>query len=142
MQPVFKVLVLRERDTLGLVCGTDMIEIKRMEQTIRTSGQRFLERVFTANEILYCESRRSSKMQSYAARFAAKEAVVKALGTGIAKGIEFQDVEIENKPSGCPTVKLHNNAKRVAEEEGIQEFAISISHCKDYAVAYVVAEKK
>lgn len=118
--------------------GTDIIECVRIAQMIEKHGELFLTRVFTQREIAYCSSRRSAN-QHYAGRWAAKEAALKALGTGWAKGIHWTDVEVVNEVGGKPTLNIANRAKEVAEDLGIQEMLISISHCRNYAVAYVTA---
>ncbi len=118
--------------------GTDIIECVRIAQMIEKHGEMFLTRVFTQREIAYCSSRRSAN-QHYAGRWAAKEAALKALGTGWAKGIHWTDVEVVNEVGGKPSLNIDNRAKEVADDLGIQEMLISISHCRNYAVAYVTA---
>lgn len=114
--------------------GIDIIEISRIEQAIRHWGDRFLQRVYTNREInLY-----RKKAASLAARFAAKEAVMKALDTGD-KGIGFRDIEIISGPNGKPVVKLHGPAKRLATELGIVNLAVSLSHSRDNAAAVAIA---
>jgi holo-[acyl-carrier protein] synthase len=115
--------------------GTDIIECVRIAQMIEKHGEVFLQRVFTQREIQYCSSRRAAT-QHYAGRWAAKEAVLKVLGTGWAKGIQWTDVEISNEVSGAPTIALKGKAADVARDRGIREIMISISHCRAYATAF------
>jgi len=105
---------------------------------IEKHGELFLQRVFTKREILYCSSRRSST-QHYAGRWAAKEAALKALGTGWARGVHWTDIEVQNEAGGKPTIILANRADEIAASLGIQQMLISISHCRNYAIAYVNA---
>ncbi len=118
--------------------GTDIIECLRIAQMIEKHGEMFLNRVFTPREIAYCSSRRSAN-QHYSGRWAAKEAALKALGTGWAKGIQWTDVEVHNEAGGKPTLVLSNRAREVADALGIREMLISISHCRNYATAFVTA---
>ncbi len=115
--------------------GTDIIECVRIAQMIEKHGEMFLQRVYTQREIQYCSTRRSAN-QHYAGRWAAKEAVLKVLGTGWAKGIHWTDVEIINEVSGAPTLILTGKAAEIAREKGIREILISISHCRAYATAF------
>lgn len=115
--------------------GTDIIEIDRVKKCIEETEGKFCERVYTNKEIEYCESKKKQKYQHYAARFAAKEAVFKAISPILNNkyDIEWKDIEIQNDDNGRPFVKL--NEKIVSNIEGID---ISISHCKQYAIANVV----
>jgi holo-[acyl-carrier protein] synthase len=115
--------------------GTDIIECVRIAQMIEKHGEVFLQRVFTRKEIEYCSSRKAAT-QHYAGRWAAKEAVLKVLGTGWAKGVQWTDLEITNEVSGAPSVVLTGKAAEVAKERGIREVMISISHCRAYATAF------
>ncbi len=117
--------------------GTDIIECVRIAQMIEKHGEVFLNRVFTAREIQYCSTRRSAN-QHYAGRWAAKEAVLKVLGTGWARGIHWTDIEVVNEVSGAPVMRLANRAAEIADERGIRQVAISISHCRAYATAFAV----
>jgi holo-[acyl-carrier protein] synthase len=117
--------------------GVDIIEIDRIEKAWRRFGQRFLHRIYTEPELRICQE----KPRSLAARFAAKEAVMKALGTGV-KGISWQEIEILAKPSGEPLVRLYGKARVKADSLGLGELAISLSHSREYAVAFVVGEVK
>ncbi|MBU6175842.1 MAG: holo-ACP synthase [Planctomycetes bacterium] len=115
--------------------GTDIIECVRIAQMIEKHGEVFLERVFTQKEIQYCSSRKAAT-QHYAGRWAAKEAVLKVLGTGWAKGIHWTDLEVINEVSGAPTLRLSGKAAEIAKERGIREIILSISHCRSYATAF------
>jgi holo-[acyl-carrier protein] synthase len=115
--------------------GTDIIECVRIAQMIEKHGEVFLERVFTRKEIEYCSSRKAAT-QHYAGRWAAKEAILKVLGTGWAKGVQWTDLEIVNEVSGAPSVLLMGKAAEVAKERGIREVMITISHCRAYATAF------
>jgi holo-[acyl-carrier protein] synthase len=117
--------------------GVDIIEIERIEAALRRHGERFLQRVYTPTEQAYCRGR----VPELAARFAAKEAISKALGTGM-RGIAWQEMEILGDERGKPLVHLHGRAKARAEELGLSKFAISLSHSRDYAVAFVMAAGK
>ena len=121
----------------SLSVGVDIIEIKRIRQVFQRHGERFLRRVYTEAEIAYCRGR----VPELAARFAAKEAVSKALGTGIVGrgGIFWREVEVLPDARGKPLVHLHGRAQDRAEALGLKEFAISLSHSREYALAFVVA---
>lgn len=125
---------------MAIFCGTDIIEIDRIEKSFMSSGDIFRDKLFTEKEIEYCESKKAVKYKSYAARFAAKEAVSKAFGTGISEGICWKEIEIINDSKGCPGVVLKGNAKKVFEAAGGKSLSISLSHCENYAVAYAVME--
>ena len=116
-----------------LITGVDIIEIHRIKRTIERWGERFLNRVYTQGELDYCRGRTSS----LAARFAAKEAAMKALGTGI-RGIGWRDIEVVRPRGKPPALYLHGRAAKRAEAMGVQSLALSISHSNDYAVASVV----
>ena len=117
---------------MQITCGTDIIEINRIKKNIEELGEKFLNRIYTQKEIEYCESKKSQKYQSYAARFAAKEAIFKAISKELNDKYEigWKDMEILNDKQGRPQVKI-----RGVQKENID---ISISHCKEYAVAMVV----
>jgi len=119
--------------------GTDLIEVKRIGKLIEKSG-RFRDRVFTRREIEYCE-RKKNKAHSYAARFAAKEAFFKALGTGWRKGVAFKDAEVINEPSGKPELVLYGRSKEISEHYHIKNIHVSLSHVSEYAQSVVVLEK-
>lgn len=126
-------------DTHGRVIaiGTDIIECVRIAQMIEKHGELFLTRVFTAREIQYCSTRRAAN-QHYAGRWAAKEAVLKVLGTGWARGIQWTDIEVVNEVSGAPSIRLAHRAAEIAQQRGIRNVQISISHCRAYATAFAV----
>lgn len=118
--------------------GTDIVECLRIAQMIDRHGELFLNRVFTSNEIAYCSARKAAT-QHYAGRWAAKEAVLKAMGTGWARGIGWRDIEIRNDHQGRPSIALAGGARDVCERLGVAEMHISISHCRTFATAYAVA---
>ena len=117
--------------------GTDIIEIARIREAVNHWGDSFLHRVYTDSEVEQCQK----KPSSLAARFAGKEAVIKALGTGN-KSISWREIEILSQPSGKPVVRLYGRAQQHATSLGLTEFAISLSHSKEYAIAFVVGETK
>lgn len=123
---------------LGL--GIDVIEVKRVEASLARFAMRFQRRVFTEREQEYCRARKSKAAESYALRFAAKEAVAKAIGTGIRGGVDFADIEVETDPLGRPSIRLHGGAVRAAKKRGIARFHLSLTHEGELAVAFVVAE--
>ncbi len=125
--------------TMNLIgIGTDIIEVARIGEMIEKHDELFLRRVYTPLEIEYCGGRKSA-LQHYAGRWAAKEAALKALGTGWSRGIKWTDMEVSNLMGGKPELRIHGVASEIATEMGIQEMQISISHCQSYAVAYVIA---
>lgn len=115
--------------------GTDIIEIERIKKAIQTRPK-LGERLFTQQEMEYC-STKGNTFASMAARFAAKEAVAKALGSGI-EGFKWLDIEVINDAKGKPEIKLHNQAWEKGSQLGVNKIEISLSHCKEYAVAMVV----
>ena len=121
--------------------GTDIIECLRIAQMIERHGELFINRVYTQHEIQYCQSRKLAT-QHYAGRWAAKEAILKALGTGWRRGISWRDIEVRNEPGGRPTVAMRGGARDVVEQLGITEMLISISHCRSHATAYALAQGK
>lgn len=125
---------------MKITCGTDIIEIKRIKESIEDLGIKFLKRVYTDNEIKYCESKNNQKYQHYAARFAAKEAVFKSISRKLKNkyDIGWKDIEVINDENGRPYANLLNIEILEIEEMGIEEMDISISHCKEYAIANVV----
>lgn len=123
-------------NVLGI--GADIVECLRIAQMIDRHGELFVGRVYTDLEIEYCQARKQAT-QHFAGRWAAKEAVLKALGTGWRRGISWRDVEVLNDPSGRPICTLHAGARDVAHELGIQEMMITISHCRSHATAYAMA---
>lgn len=119
--------------------GIDIAEVDRIEAAISRHGSRFVERVYTASEIAYVE-RKANRFERYAARFAAKEAGMKALGTGWRHGIRWQDFEVVNLPTGRPTLRLHGVAASVADRLGVASIALSLTHTKAQAMASVILE--
>jgi holo-[acyl-carrier protein] synthase len=119
-----------------LSTGVDIIEIPRIKKTLDRYGDRFLKRIFTPDEIAYCRGR----SPNLAGRFAAKEATMKALGTGV-RGVGWKDIEVIRAESGAPSVKLHGRAKARAEMLKVSELSLSISHSREFAVAFVVAQR-
>ncbi|MFP4662538.1 MAG: holo-ACP synthase [Halanaerobiales bacterium] len=117
--------------------GVDLVEISRIEGIIKKSGGRFLSKIFTADEIEYCQAK-ASYAQHFAVRFAAKEAVIKMLGD--TRGISWQEIEVCNQENGTPQVKLTGQAGITAENYGINNIHISLSHEKKMAVAMVIGE--
>jgi len=122
-----------------LSIGTDIIEVYRIRETIERTP-RFAERVFTEFEREYCESKGAAAAQSYAGRFAAKEALLKALKTGWRGKITWHDIEIRNDDLGVPSFKLSGEAKRLLDDLGAQRIHLSISHTTEHATANVVLE--
>jgi len=118
--------------------GTDIVECLRIAQMIERHGELFITRVYTQHEIEYCQSRKQAT-QHFAGRWAAKEAVLKALGTGWRRGISWRDVEIRNERSGSPTVALRGGARDYMEQQKIGQVLVSISHCRTHATAYAIA---
>ncbi|MFQ5851351.1 MAG: holo-ACP synthase [Candidatus Binatia bacterium] len=123
--------------------GIDMVEVVRIQRALEDprTGRRFCDRVFTGKEVEYCDKRRR-KFESYAGRFAAKEAVMKALGTGWGPEVGWLDIEVISGASGEPQVHLHNKASALARELGIQRLSLSITHTERYAMATLIAEGK
>jgi holo-[acyl-carrier protein] synthase len=117
--------------------GTDIIEIERVERAVQRGGRRFLERVFTPAERFFCDARKD-RFACYAARFAAKEAVLKAMGSGLA-GCRWVDVEIIREEGAPPKVQLHGTAVEITKKKGIAEVLVSLSHNRKYAVAFAAA---
>jgi len=117
--------------------GIDVVEISRLAQMLTRHGERFVQRVFTAAERDYCRGRKR-ELEHLAGRFAAKEAVLKVLGTGWAGKITWQDIEVTNAPGGRPRVALSGESARIAGQLGIQRILISISHTGDWAAASAI----
>lgn len=118
--------------------GTDLVEIDRIQKAIE-KNPRFLQKVYTEEEIRYCQ-RKKNPWQSFAARFAAKEAVSKALGTGLGK-IGLTDIEVQNQSTGQPQIVLHGAAQIFAQTHGIKRVHISLSHSEVYAIATAIVEE-
>ena len=119
--------------------GIDLAEVDRIRKSIERYGDRFLKRVYTPGEIAYVE-RKANKYERYAARFAAKEAGMKAIGTGWRRGVTWQDFEVANLPSGRPALKLHGVGARVAAELGVKRVSVSLTHTAAQGMAFVILE--
>ncbi len=119
--------------------GVDLAEVGRIQKAIERHGEPFLRRVYTAAEREYC-GRFKNKYERYAGRFAAKEAAMKALGTGWRRGVRWVDFEVVREKSGRPTMRLDGEAKKIAEELGVKRIALSITHTAEQALAQVIME--
>ena len=119
--------------------GTDLAEIARVRRSVERFGSRFLDRIYTPGEIAYC-LRKKDAAESLAARFAAKEAGAKALGTGISRGVSWQEFEVRREPGGKPLLRLSGRAAELAAELGIDRLSLSLTHTRDLAMAVVIAE--
>jgi holo-[acyl-carrier protein] synthase len=119
--------------------GIDIAEVPRIRQSIERFGARFLRRVFTEGEMRYCDSK-ANRAERYAARFAAKEAAMKALGTGWNHGVRWRDCEVVRKPGARPTIQFHGKAGEFAVRLGVKNTALSISHTQEQAIAQVILE--
>lgn len=122
--------------------GNDLAEVDRIQAALERprTGGRFRERVFTSGEQAYCERRGKGKYQSYAARFAAKEATMKALGRGWGRAVGWRDVEVVRQPGSRPEIVLHGKAKAYAAEQHIRRFHLALTHTATLAEAQVMAE--
>jgi holo-[acyl-carrier protein] synthase len=119
--------------------GIDIAEVPRIQQSIERFGDRFLQRIYTEGEMRYCEGK-ANRAERYAARFAAKEAAMKALGTGWNHGVRWRDCEVVRLPGGRPTMKFYGKAAEFAARLGVKNAALSISHTADQAIAQVILE--
>ncbi len=119
--------------------GIDLVEIDRIQNSLDRFGDRFLNRIFTAGEKRYCLSKKNAA-ESLAARFAAKEAAAKALGTGINYGITWREIEVQRAPDGRPSLQFHGRAAEYAKRIGVQNMALSLTHSRSTAMASVVLE--
>jgi len=119
--------------------GVDLAEVPRIRAAIERYGAKFIERIYTPGEIAYVE-RKANKFERYAARFAAKEAGMKAIGTGWRLGVRWQDFEVANLPSGKPTLRFHGVAAKVAEHLRVKSVALSITHTSELGMAHVILE--
>jgi holo-[acyl-carrier protein] synthase len=119
--------------------GIDIAEVPRIAESIARFGERFLRRIYTEGEIRYCESK-ANRVERYAARFAAKEAAMKALGTGWNHGVRWRDVEVTRQPGGRPTMTFHGKAAEFAARLGAVHVALSLSHTAEQAIAQVILE--
>lgn len=119
--------------------GLDIAEVDRIAAAISRRGAAFLDRLFTPREVSYCESHKN-KFERYAARFAAKEAAMKALGTGWGRGVRWRDIEVANAPGGKPTLRLEGAARAHSERLGVKRISLSITHSGNLALAEVIFE--
>jgi holo-[acyl-carrier protein] synthase len=119
--------------------GIDIAEVPRIRQSIERFGDRFLQRIYSPGEIRYCDSK-ANRMERYAARFAAKEAAMKALGTGWSHGVRWRDCEVVRMPGGRPSIMFHGKAGEIAERMGVKNAALSLSHTAEQAIAQVILE--
>jgi len=119
--------------------GIDIVEVARIAAAVGRFGERFLDRVFTATEIRYCWSKQNA-MERFAARFAAKEAAFKAIGTGWRHGVTWKDIEVGREPGGRPTICYAGKAAEFAAKLGMRRASLSLSHTAEQAIAYVILE--
>jgi holo-[acyl-carrier protein] synthase len=119
--------------------GIDIVDVARIARSIERFGSRFLQRVYTPGEIAYCQRKRRSE-ESFAARFAAKEAAAKALGTGISFGVTWTEIEVGREPAGRPLLLLHGRAAEIARTMGVKHSSLSITHTEAQAMAWVILE--
>jgi holo-[acyl-carrier protein] synthase len=120
--------------------GVDLAEVDRIREAISRFGDRFIHRIYTEREIAYVQ-RKANRYERYAARFAAKEAGMKALGTGWRRGIQWKDFEVVNLPSGRPTLLLHGEAEKIARDIGVVHIHLSLTHTVKDGLAYVIFER-
>jgi holo-[acyl-carrier protein] synthase len=122
--------------------GVDLAEVDRIQAALEDPriGRRFRDRIFTEKEIAYCEKKQRGKYESYAGRFAAKEAVMKALGRGWGANARWLDIEVVRARSGKPEISLHDKTAKLADQLGIRRWALSITHTKQHGLAYVIAQ--
>ena len=119
--------------------GVDITEVDRIEAAIKRHGRAFLERIFTPSEIAYCEKHRN-RAERFAGRFAAKEAAMKALGTGWARGVRWVDIEVVREPGGKPTLALSGASREIADRLGAKNISLTITHSGNTALAQVILE--
>jgi holo-[acyl-carrier protein] synthase len=132
----------RFQDSFMIVgTGIDIVEVPRVAEAIERFGARFLARIFTDGEILYCQSKHNA-VERFAARFAAKEAGLKAIGTGWRRGVAWKDVEVRREPGGRPTIAFSGKAAEFAAKLGVTRTSLSISHTKEHAIAEVILESE
>lgn len=120
-------------------CGIDLVKIERIEKIIKRWGDNFTSRIFTISEREYCEKKKDNKYQSYAGKFAAKEALLKALGLGL-RGVNWKEIEITNNELGQPIIDTSGKLKNIVLTKGVSKYFITISHTKEYAIAEVILE--
>ena len=119
--------------------GTDLIEVERIKRSVARFGDAFLNRVFTAGEIAYCAAKKNAA-ESFAARFAAKEAGAKALGTGISRGVSWREFEVTRRPGQRPELRLSGRAAEIAQGLGVKRISLSLTHSRELSMAVVVVE--
>ena len=119
--------------------GVDLAEVPRIRASIERFGARFIDRIYTPGEVAYVE-RKANRFERYAARFAAKEAGMKAIGTGWKRGVTWRDFEVANLPSGKPTLRLHGVAAEIASKLGVRNISLSITHTAELGMAHVILE--
>jgi len=119
--------------------GIDIAEVPRIADSIERFGDRFLNRIFTEGERRYCDSK-ANRVERYAARFAAKEAAMKAIGTGWNHGVAWKDIEVSRMPGGRPTISFHGKAAEFAAKLGTKHVALSLTHTAQFAMAQVILE--
>jgi holo-[acyl-carrier protein] synthase len=119
--------------------GIDLAEVSRIRLAVERYGQRFVDRIYTPAEIAYVE-RKANRFERYAARFAAKEAGMKAIGTGWRRGVTWHDFEVKNLPGGRPTLLLHGEAAKVAAGLGVKRTSLSLTHTSEQGMAFVILE--
>jgi holo-[acyl-carrier protein] synthase len=119
--------------------GLDIAEVDRIADALTRHGAAMLERLYTPREVAYCESHKQ-KFERYAARFAAKEAAMKALGTGWTHGVRWRDIEVANTRAGKPTLQLEGAARQIADSMGVKNISVSITHSGNLAIAQVIFE--
>ncbi len=119
--------------------GVDLAEVDRIRAAIERYGERFIGRIYTPGEIAYVE-KKVNRFERYAGRFAAKEAGMKAIGTGWKRGVRWQDFEVANLPSGRPTLRLHGEAAKIAAHLGVKSVSLSITHTAQLGMAHVILE--
>ena len=119
--------------------GVDLAEVPRIRASIEKWGDKFIRRVYTPLEIKYVEQK-ANRYERFAARFAAKEAGMKALGTGWRRGVGWQDFEVVNLPGGRPTLRLHGVAREIADRAGVRQISLSLTHTGEYGLAFVIFE--
>lgn len=121
--------------------GIDVVEIERIKNSIERYGERFLNRIFTEREVSYCQRKRNSA-ESFAARFAAKEAAAKALGTGIQQGVTWKEMEVRRSPGQRPTLHFSGRAQQMAQRLGVRQISLSVTHSTAVAMATVHLENE
>ena len=121
--------------------GTDIVEVERIGRMVEQHGDSFVQRVFTRGEVEYCRRRKHSA-EPFAGRWAAKEAVMKVLGTGFVQGTHFQEIEVVSEESGRPRIVLHGSTGEFAKQRGIDDVLITISHCRQYATATAIGVRR